>query len=112
MPKFTHHIFVCCNTRQPGHSRGCCNPDGSCQLRELLKAEVKKRNLAGQVRVNQAGCLDQCEYGPNLVIYPQAIWYGHLKPQDVARIVDQTVINGHVIEELRIPDECLNTKGK
>ncbi len=112
MPKFTHHVFVCCNTREAGHSRGCCNPDGACQLRELLKAEIKRRKLDGQVRANQAGCLDQCEYGPNLVIYPQAIWYGRIQKEDVARIVEETIIGGHVLEDLLIPDECLNSKGK
>ena len=64
------------------------------------------------VRANRAGCLDQCEYGPTVVIYPQQIWYGRVSPQDVPRIIDETVVGGRVIPELQIPDECLNTKGK
>jgi len=112
MPKFACHVFVCCNQREAGHPRGCCNPDGSGHLRELLKKEIARRGLTPAVRVNQAGCLDQCEYGPNLVIYPQAIWYGRVTPADVPRIVEETLIQGRVIEELVIPDECLNTKGK
>jgi len=78
----------------------------------LFQAELKKRQLDVPVRANRSGCLDQCEYGPTVVIYPQAIWYGRVRSEDVPRIIDETVIAGRVIEELRIPDECLNTKGK
>ena len=112
MAKFTHHIFVCCNQRPEGSPRGCCNPDGSEQLRNLLKAEVKKRGLDSLVRANSSGCLDQCECGPTVVIYPQAIWYGGVKPEDVPRIIEETVVNGRVLTDLVIPDEVLNTKGR
>jgi len=108
MPPFTAHIFVCCNRREPGHSRGCCNPDGSEALRNRFKAELKRRNLGPLVRANQSGCLDQCELGPTVVIYPQGIWYGHVQPDDVPRILDETVIGGRVLEDLLIPDEALN----
>ncbi len=110
MPPFTSHIFVCCNRREPGHSRGCCNPDGSDALRNLFKAELKKRGLGPLVRANMAGCLDQCERGPTVVIYPQGIWYGGVQPDDVPRILDETVVGGRVLEDLRIPDHLLNTK--
>ena len=110
MPKFTSHIFVCCNYRKPGHARGCCNPDESDALRDCFKAELKRRDLGPLVRANQSGCLDQCELGPTVVIYPQEIWYGHVALQDVPRIVEETVIGGCVIEELLIPDAELNAK--
>ena len=112
MPKFTHHIFICCNRREPGHSRGCCDPDGAERLRELFKSELKKRNLGPLVRANKAGCLDQCERGPTVVIYPQGIWYGSVKPEDVARIVQETIIGGRILEDLLSPDECLNCRPK
>ena len=111
MAEFTHHIFVCCNRRAAGHSRGCCDPDGAEALRNLFKTEVKKRGLAPLVRANKAGCLDQCELGPTVVIYPQAIWYGGVRPEHVSRIVDETIIQGAVIEEFQIPSRLLNTKG-
>lgn len=112
MAPFTHHIFVCCNYRQPGHRRGCCDPEGDDILRDLLKSEIKRRGLKASVRANKAGCLDQCEMGPVLVIYPQAIWYGGVREKDVPRIVEETIINGQVIEDLLISDELLNTKGR
>lgn len=80
-------------------------------LRNLFKAEVKRRGLDPLVRANKSGCLDQCELGPTVVIYPQEIWYGGVKPEDVARIIEETVIGGRVIPDLLIPDELLNTKG-
>ena len=111
MPKFVHHLFVCCNQRGSGHPRGCCNPDGSDSLRNLLKAEVARRGLKPFVRANSAGCLDQCELGPTVVIYPQQIWYGHVTPADVPRIVEETLIHGKVLSDLLIDDALLNTKG-
>ena len=108
MPPFTSHIFVCCNQRKPGHSRGCCDPAGDGHLRDCFKKELKLRGLGPLVRANQAGCLDQCELGPTVVIYPQGIWYGGVRPQDVPRIIEETIIGGRVIEDLRIPDEKLN----
>jgi (2Fe-2S) ferredoxin len=108
MSLFTSHIFVCCNTRKPGHSRGCCNPDASDALRNCFKAELKRRNLGPLVRANVAGCLDQCELGPTVVIYPQQIWYGGVRCEDVPRIIEETILGGRVIEELRIPTDKLN----
>ena len=110
MPPFTSHIFVCCNQRKPGHSRGCCDPDGSQELRDCFKSELKHRKLGPLVRANQSGCLDQCELGPTVVIYPQAIWYGGVKLKDVPRIIEETVIGGRILEDLLIPAEKLNTK--
>ncbi len=108
--QFTSHIFVCCNQRKSGHSRGCCDPDGSGELRDCFKKELKRRNLGPLVRANQAGCLDQCELGPTVVIYPQGIWYGGVKLKDVPRIVEETIVGGRVLADLLIADEKLNTK--
>jgi hypothetical protein len=63
MPLLTHHIFICTNRREPGHRRGCCDPDGSVALRSAFKKELKRRGLKPLVRANAAGCLDQCELG-------------------------------------------------
>jgi (2Fe-2S) ferredoxin len=110
MPQFTHHIFICINRREPESSRGCCNADGSEALRNAFKKEVERRGLKPLVRANASGCLDQCELGPTVVIYPQAIWYGGVKLSDVPRIVEETIINGRILEDLRIPDEKLNCR--
>ncbi|TWT38800.1 (2Fe-2S) ferredoxin domain-containing protein [Blastopirellula retiformator] len=112
MPAYTHHIFICENRRAPGHPRGSCDLTGDGELRSALKKELKRHGIKGEVRANSAGCLDQCECGPVIVIYPQAIWYGGVTPQDVPRIVEETVVHGRVLTDMQIPEEALNTKGK
>ncbi|MGE3313682.1 MAG: ferredoxin [Planctomycetaceae bacterium] len=108
MPAFSHHLFVCGNQRPPGNPRGCCNADGSDQLRTALAAEIKSRGLNPLVRANKAGCLEQCEHGPVVAIYPQGIFYGHVTAADASRIIEETIINGRILDDLRIADECLN----
>ena len=110
MPAFTSHIFICNNTRKADHTRGCCNPDGDDRLRDRFKKELKQRNLGPLVRANQAGCLEQCELGPVVVIYPQGIWYGGVTPDDVPRIIDETIVGGRLLEDLLIPDAKLNVR--
>ncbi|MBW3540299.1 MAG: (2Fe-2S) ferredoxin domain-containing protein [Planctomycetes bacterium] len=111
MPAFTHHIFICANTRPPGHPRGCCDPEGTDALREAFKSEIKRRKLGPLVRANKSGCLEQCEHGPTIAIYPQALFYGGVTVADVPRIIEETVIGGRVLHDLRIAEECLNNPG-
>ncbi|MDX1948613.1 MAG: (2Fe-2S) ferredoxin domain-containing protein [Pirellulaceae bacterium] len=112
MAAFTHHIFICVNQRDSKSDRGSCDPKGDERLRDAFKSEVKRRGLKTTVRANSAGCLDQCELGPTIVIYPQAIWYGGVRVEDVPRIVEETIIQGRILEDLRIPDDQLNCKKK
>lgn len=109
MAKFVRHIFVCTNQRPPGNPRGCCDPEGSGSLQLLFKTELAARNLKATVRANRAGCLDQCEHGPTVVVYPDAIWYGGVKPGDVIEIIESHLINGKPVERLQLADECINT---
>jgi len=111
MAAFTHHVFVCGNTRPQGHPRGCCDPAGQQSLREAFRRELRIAGLASTVRANHAGCLDQCEHGPTVVIYPQGVWYGPVYVEDVPRIVERTIIGGEVIHDLLIADSCLNNPG-
>jgi (2Fe-2S) ferredoxin len=80
-------------------------------LRNAFKSELKKHSLGPLVRANSAGCLDQCELGPVVVIYPQGIWYGRVQLSDVPRIVEETLVHGRIVEDLRIPPEQLNCRG-
>lgn len=73
-----------------------------------MRAEMKRRGLSPLIRANKAGCLEQCEHGPTIAIYPQGIFYGGVTLEDVPRIVEETFINGRVLDDLRIADECLN----
>jgi len=104
MSRYQRHVFVCINERPAGHPKGCCLEKGSAVIRDTLKAELKKRGLAGIVRANNSGCLDACAFGPSMVIYPEGIWYGGVKKEDVQEIVEQTILQGRVITRLLIRD--------
>ena len=66
--------------------------------------------IADRVRINKSLCLDQCEHGPTVVVYPEAVWYGFVRPEDAAEIVEQHLVGGRPVERLRLADECINTK--
>jgi (2Fe-2S) ferredoxin len=104
MSRYRRHIFVCINQRPAGHPKGCCFDKGSEKIRDALKAELEKRGLGTIVRANNSGCLDACEHGITMVIYPEAIWYGRVTPDDIPEIIDRTIIRGEVIQRLLIPD--------
>jgi (2Fe-2S) ferredoxin len=104
MSRYQRHIFVCINERPKGHPKGCCLERGSAEIRDTLKAELKNRGLATVVRVNNAGCLDACEHGVAMVIYPEGIWYGKVTKDDILEIIDRTILDGEVIQRLLIND--------
>ena len=108
MAKFQHHVFVCTNFREPGNPRGSCTPDGKSVLLPLLQAGVKEAGIKPLVRVNKSGCLDHCEHGPIVVVYPEAVWYGGVTPEDVAEIVQSHLVEGKPVERLRLDDACIN----
>jgi len=109
MPKFEKHIFVCGNQRPEGHPRGCCDPSGQAALQKLFKQRLAEHGLKGRVRANQSGCLDQCEHGPNIVIYPEGIWYGGVTANDIEEIIESHIIGGRPVKRLQLRDDCLNT---
>ncbi|MGE0127342.1 MAG: ferredoxin [Blastocatellales bacterium] len=109
MAKFEHHIFVCANQRPPENPRGCCDPEGLGALQLHFKKELAARGLKASVRANRAGCLDQCEHGPTVVVYPEGVWYGGVKPEDVEEIVQSHIINKVPVARLKLDEECVNT---
>ena len=112
MAKFEKHIFVCTNQRPDGHPRGCCDPTAQGELHKLFKTGLAKRGIKGRVRANKAGCLDQCELGPTVVVYPEAVWYGGVTAADVDEILDAHIVGGRPVDRLVIPDDKLNVPNK
>lgn len=108
MPLFERHVFVCGNRREDGHPRGCCDPTGAEALHKAFKQTIAERGLQRRVRANRSGCLDQCEHGPTVVVYPEAVWYGGVTLTDVAEIVDQHLVGGTPVARLRLADACVN----
>jgi len=111
MSRYQRHVFICINERPAGHPKGCCLEKGSAAVRDTLKAELNKRGLSGSIRANNAGCLDACEYGITMVIYPEAIWYGRVTKDDIPEIIDRTIIGGEVIQRLLIPEARYRPEG-
>jgi (2Fe-2S) ferredoxin len=105
MPSFDRHVFVCVNERAPDHPKGCCKARGGIEVRDRLKSELTARGLSKLIRANNAGCLDQCEHGVTVVVYPEQVWYGHVTVDDIAEIVDKHLIGGEVVTRLLLPDQ-------
>jgi len=108
MPKFAKHIFICGNQRPTDHPRGSCDPTASGDLQRAFKASLAQTSVGCTVRANKAGCLDQCEHGPTVVVYPDAVWYGNVSAADVDEIVQSHILNDQPVARLQIADACLN----
>jgi (2Fe-2S) ferredoxin len=102
MSYFSHHVFFCTNQRDDGRqSCGQCNAGGA---RDYVKKRCKDLGVSGpgRVRINTAGCLDRCDSGPVIVIYPEATWYTYVDHQDLDEIVERHLLLGEVVERLKI----------
>ncbi len=104
-PFYRAHVFCCTNERPDGHPRGCCKNKDAEALRNYMKARAKALGLEG-VRINIAGCLDRCELGPTMVIYPEGVWYHYRSTDDVDEILQTHVIEGGRVTRLQLqPDD-------
>jgi (2Fe-2S) ferredoxin len=104
MGYYERHVFFCCNQREASDPRGCCNAKGASRVRDYAKRKVKELGLAGpgKVRINQAGCLDRCEQGPVVVVYPEGVWYTYVDEEDVDEIIREHLVAGRPVERLKI----------
>jgi (2Fe-2S) ferredoxin len=93
------HVFCCTNERPEGHPRGCCKGKGSERLRNYMKARAKELGLK-DVRINASGCLDRCELGPSVVVYPEGVWYTVRTPEDVDEVLKAHLIEGGRVRRL------------
>ena len=102
MSYYQHHVFFCCNQRDEG--RPCCNNRGAQDVRDYAKDKIKSLGLSGpgKVRVNMAGCLDRCEEGPVIVVYPEEVWYTYVDREDIDEIVSEHLQHSRVVERLKI----------
>jgi len=104
-PFYRVHVFACTNRRPDGNRRGSCAGRGSEPLRDYMKAAIKKLGLEG-VRINSAGCLDRCELGPVMVIYPEGVWYAYHTHDDVDEIVRVHLVEGGRVARLMLRPEA------
>lgn len=102
---YQRHLFFCTNRREDG--RVCCHDAGAEPARAWAKNRVKALGLAGvgKVRVNMAGCLDRCEEGPVLVVYPEGVWYTYVDQEDLEEIIQEHLVNGRIVDRLLLPSD-------
>lgn len=103
MPYYRHHLFFCTNRREDGSA--CCARQGAQSLRDYAKQRTKELEIAGReggVRVNSAGCLNRCEEGPVVVVYPEGVWYTYVDKEDVDEIIDEHLLHGRIVARLRL----------
>lgn len=92
MGQYRHHVFVCTSGKT-------CPLDGSLEVHSILKKGAAA--LRGIVRINHAGCMNQCGHGPMVVVYPDDVWYARVDAEGARRILDEHIKGGRVVEEYR-----------
>ena len=105
MEPFRYHVFVCDQQKPEGVP--CCTARGAGQVLEALRREVNARGLEDEVQVTTCGSLGLCENGPNLVVYPEGIWYSCVTPADVPEIVRSHFQEGTPVERLARTDPAV-----
>lgn len=105
MPRPDKHVFVCLNTRPPGHPKGSCTERGSEGLLMELKRLMEERQAYGRVAITRSGCFGPCELGPTLLVYPEGIMYVGVQASDIEEIFDRHLIGGEPVERLLAPAE-------
>jgi (2Fe-2S) ferredoxin/2-polyprenyl-3-methyl-5-hydroxy-6-metoxy-1,4-benzoquinol methylase len=98
MGPFRYHVFVCDQRKSEGVP--CCATRGSATVIEALRQEVAAQGLANDVQITACAPLGLCDRGPNMIVYPEGIWYSSVMPQDVPEIVRAHLQTGRVVERL------------
>ncbi len=98
---YRNHVFFCTNERPADHARGSCKVKGSEKLRNYMKARAKELGI-DDTRINSAGCLDRCELGPVVVIYPEGIWYHCQTVEEAEEIIKNHLLQGKIVDRLML----------
>lgn len=98
MEPFKYHVYVC-NQEKP-EGLPSCSAHGSVKLIDSLRREIMKQGVGDQVQVTTCGSIGLCERGPNMVVYPEGIWYSGVTPADVIEIVNEHFKSGKIVERL------------
>lgn len=98
---YQKHIFVCTNQRA-GNERKSCGEEQGMQLVAAFKKAINDKKLPIKIRAQKCGCLDVCEKGPSVVVYPEGVFYGNVQLSDVDRIVESHIVNDKPVDDLII----------
>lgn len=110
-PPYERHVFICLNERPPDNKRGDCKSKGAAEVLQRFKELVDTQRLKPRIRAQKSGCLDTCELGVSVVVYPEAVWYKQVSVADVDEIVESHLINGVPVERLRMHPGEANASG-
>ncbi len=105
MPKPQKHVFVCAQSRPPGHPRGSCGAKGGGDILQTFWKEAESRNLWDKFAVTSSGCIGPCDIGANVLVYPEGVLYTGVAKEDVAAIIDDHLLGDNVVERLVAPKE-------
>ncbi len=97
MEPLAHHVFVC--TQEKAEGVPCCSTKGSGTVLEALRRELSRQGLADEVQVTSCGCLGICDEGPAMIVYPEAVWYAAVTPQDISQLVSLHLRQGKPLNE-------------
>ena len=98
--KYSKHIFICTNERAESSLKDDCTRAGGKEIRMKFVQLINDHDLKGKVRANKSGCLDACEMGASVVIYPAGIWYTKVTEEDVNEIFYESILNDNVVSRL------------
>jgi (2Fe-2S) ferredoxin len=104
MEPFRYHVFVCDQQKPEGVP--CCAARGSARTIETLRREIGARGLEDDVQITACGSIGLCEHGPNMIVYPEGVWYSGVTPEDVPEIVTSHFENDTPVERLARMDEA------
>lgn len=100
--KYEKHLFICTNQRPENAPRPSCGEQHGLALVAAFKKAIKDKQLNIPIRAQRTGCLDLCEQGPTVVVYPEGVFYGNVQLEDVQAIVDEHIVLGKPLERLRL----------
>jgi len=97
---YDKHIFICTNQRAPDAPRISCGEAHGLEIVDVFKKRLKELNLPIKLRAQKAGCLEICDFGQTIVIYPEGVFYVGVQLSDVEEIINEHVINNRPVERL------------
>ncbi len=99
---YDKHIFICTNQRAPEATRRSCGEAHGMEIVDAFKKKLKELNLPIKVRAQKAGCMDICDFGQTVVVYPEGIFYVGVELDDINEIINEHIINNRPVERLRL----------
>ena len=100
-PIYHKHIFICTNQRPPTATRRSCGEEHGMRIVDAFKKRLKELNLPLRIRAQRSSCLDICDFGQTVAVYPDGIFYVGVELSDVEEIIDEHIVQGRVVERLR-----------